>query len=596
MTLPVEVIRLVLMLVLLAASIFGVRIYRFDPGKRLNRVSAISLFLVSILAFVEFEITHVRELSSISQFSIFHTSVSVLLILFAAWSARLFGWDQRRLPKWLWDLLLFILGVWTIIVLYGLLFDSFKSDYGHYMSEMGMWKYYVNRSGFYSWTFHGFVIYAAFFMSFSYFIAYINSEKPYGKRWKFLLFITYTIIPILLMYYFIFRIGESVQGDYVVSPFLAVCVFALGWIYSNFKLFEISPASAVYQILDSMSNLVLITDEAFFIKFSNNALTNNFGIGPNKLRNQPLEKVLDLIQMDDWKAGLKASSLLKQGEQFETEFSTYWKEEKRYFLAIVSPVFNTNNHKTGYVIVATDLSMSKKAEFRLREYADRLEQSNKELEQFAYIASHDLKSPLRNIISFVNLLERKIQPITDVDVKDYLQFITSNSKYMYKLIQDVLEYSTVKKKANDRKSVNLNRVLKELIMTHQTIIQEGKVIIELGDLPEIQSNPFLMSQLFQNLIINGIKYNQNTQPLIKIGCKKEEDCFVFSIQDNGIGIEEAYHNQVFGMFKRLQTSSYYDGTGIGLAICKRIVQLHNGKIWLNSKPNEGSTFYFTLGQ
>ncbi len=231
----------------------------------------------------------------------------------------------------------------------------------------------------------------------------------------------------------------------------------------------------------------------------------------------------------------------------------------------------------------------------LTTFNHKLEQSNNELERFAYIASHDLKSPLRNIISFLNLIQRKVRNQEDKDLKEYLRFATENAKQMNVLIQDVLEFSRVESSHDvPSENVDLNESMMMVVQNLQETMQSKNAIVYADALPVVHSNSVQMLQLFQNLVGNGIKYNKSYQPEVKISHKKMNGHHLFCIQDNGIGIDTQYHDQIFEMFKRLHTREEYNGTGIGLAICKKIVSGMGGEIWLDSEPNEGAKFYFTV--
>ena len=225
----------------------------------------------------------------------------------------------------------------------------------------------------------------------------------------------------------------------------------------------------------------------------------------------------------------------------------------------------------------------------------RLEQSNNELERFAYIASHDLKSPLRNIISFLNLIQRKLRGNEDTDLQEYLRFATENAKQMHVLIQDVLEFSKVDSVPDLKKeSVDMNESIMLVVQNLQESIKETNAEILTDALPTVEANSVHILQLLQNLVGNGIKYNKNHFPKVEIKHNRVNGHHIFAIQDNGIGISQEYHEQIFEMFKRLHTRDEYKGTGIGLAICKKIVNNFGGRIWLESNFGQGSIFYFTI--
>ncbi len=234
-------------------------------------------------------------------------------------------------------------------------------------------------------------------------------------------------------------------------------------------------------------------------------------------------------------------------------------------------------------------------EEKLQEYATQLENSNKELTEFAHIASHDLKAPLRSIMSFAQLFERRNKAKFDDTDREYFNFIKSSANQSARLIEDLLNYSKIDKNLGKPVDVDINNCLLVAEMNMQSLIREKNAQIIYENLPILRGHSSLITQLFQNLINNGIKYNTSEQPTIKINLQHNErqEC-VFSIKDNGIGIAPENYENIFAMFRRLHTQSEFDGTGIGLAFCMRIVETYGGKIWLESTLGEGTTFYFTL--
>ena len=235
------------------------------------------------------------------------------------------------------------------------------------------------------------------------------------------------------------------------------------------------------------------------------------------------------------------------------------------------------------------------SEEMLQDYAIRLEKSNKELTEFAHIASHDLKAPLRSIISFSQLFERRNKAKFDDVDREYFDFIKSNANRSARMIEDVLNYSKIDKNLGEAQTVILSKCIFHVENNLTALIQEKKAEIIVGELPILRGHISLFTLLFQNFISNGIKYNTNPSPTVHVDCfKDEKGQLVFSVKDNGIGISPADQRDIFTMFRRLHSQAEYEGTGIGLAFCTRIVETYSGKIWLESVKNEGTTFFFTV--
>ena len=239
----------------------------------------------------------------------------------------------------------------------------------------------------------------------------------------------------------------------------------------------------------------------------------------------------------------------------------------------------------------------KKSEKNLKQLIDELKRSNEELQQFAYVTSHDLQEPLRTITSFTQLLERRYKDKLDSDADEFIEYIIDAAKRMQKLIKDLLKYSRVTTKGKEFKLTDTEEILQNTIHNLYAAIDENSAEITYDKLPKIIADERQITQLFQNIISNSIKFRQpEIPPKIHISVKedKENGEYIFSVQDNGIGIDEQYFDRIFTIFQRLHTRDEYEGTGIGLSISKKIIERHGGKIWVKSEPNTGSTFYFSI--
>ncbi len=240
-----------------------------------------------------------------------------------------------------------------------------------------------------------------------------------------------------------------------------------------------------------------------------------------------------------------------------------------------------------------DITHLKKTETELKRKAEELARSNAELEQFAYVASHDLKEPLRMVSSYVRLLERQYKGKLSPEADQFIDFAVQGATRMYALIGDLLEYSRVGTRERALRPVDMNAVLAQSLENLGLAIKESSAVIEARPLPTLLGENSLLVQLFQNIIGNSIKFRLGA-PLIRITAKLEGDHWTFAISDNGIGIHPKYAEKIYVIFQKLHPKDRYGGTGIGLAICKKIVERHQGRIWMDSTPGRGTTFYFAL--
>ena len=226
---------------------------------------------------------------------------------------------------------------------------------------------------------------------------------------------------------------------------------------------------------------------------------------------------------------------------------------------------------------------------------DKIQKSNHDLEQFAYVASHDLQEPLRMISSFLQLLQRRYEGQLDSDADEFIGYAVDGAQRLQNLINDLLEFSRVTTRGKKFEIVNMDDPLETALSNLKLYIEENNAaIIPNNSLPRINGDYSQMTQLFQNIIGNAIKYRSEESPQIFISATNEDNNWLFSIKDNGLGINSKHANKVFKVFRRLHSNSEYEGTGIGLAITKRIIERHNGQIWVESEPGKGSTFYFTI--
>jgi light-regulated signal transduction histidine kinase (bacteriophytochrome) len=244
--------------------------------------------------------------------------------------------------------------------------------------------------------------------------------------------------------------------------------------------------------------------------------------------------------------------------------------------------------------VVRDITERKRAEQKLQYHANELERSNAELEQFAYVASHDLQEPLRMITSYSQLLERRYKDKLDGDALEFIDYVVDGAKRMQELINDLLAYSRVGTRGRDFEPIDMETVYSRVLSNLQVAIEEHQAEISHDPLPKVMGDGLQLVQLMQNLIGNAIKFHGETPPKVRVSAEVQNLQVLVCISDEGIGIEPQYAERIFQLFQRLHSKASYPGTGIGLAICKKIVERHGGRIWVESQSGKGTRFYFTL--
>ena len=289
------------------------------------------------------------------------------------------------------------------------------------------------------------------------------------------------------------------------------------------------------------------------------------------------------------------SRAVKENIPVDTVFRVKFSNNEVNYISTKALMENDSNGNPFRVSgVCFDITeMKKGAEKVLFELNENLLRSNRDLEQFAYVASHDLQEPLRMVSSFTQLLYQRYKDKLDHDAHDFIQYAVQGAARMQAMINDLLDYSRIQTRGRKFVLVDMHDVLGQVINNLIINIQEKNALVTNDELPKVIADEGQMVQLFQNLIMNGLKFC-NTSPRIHISVKEENEHFLFSVKDNGIGIESQYFNKIFQIFQRLHPKDEYGGTGIGLAICKRIIDRHGGRIWVESKPGKGSEFCFTI--
>jgi PAS domain S-box-containing protein len=341
----------------------------------------------------------------------------------------------------------------------------------------------------------------------------------------------------------------------------------------------------VQDILDTAPTLVYMKDLEGRFLFINRKFEQLFRVKREELAGKTDYDIFSSSSADGYRRADQEVMSLQKPLEFEE--AAIHDGQRRTYMSVKFPLFRGDRTPYALCGISTDITDRKQAEQALRHY-------NTQLEQFAFVAAHDLQEPLRSVKNYAQLIDSRYSQKLDTDGRQFLGFIISGVERMSMLVSDLQVYAeTANRRDPERSTCDLNEVLQEVSMSLQaTITESGAELVSAG-LPILSANRRQMIQLFQNLIANAIKYRGARAPRIEIGAIHEAHEWVFHVKDNGIGFEMRYAEQIFGLFKRLH-GRQVPGTGMGLAICKQIVEQHHGRIWAESNPGAGSTFSFTL--
>ncbi len=347
------------------------------------------------------------------------------------------------------------------------------------------------------------------------------------------------------------------------------------------------------QAVEQSSAVIVITDLKGNIEYVNPAFEKVTGYTAQEAKGQNPR----ILKAGDYGPAFYKNlwDTITAGKVWRGEFHNKTKSgELIWEAACISPIQDEKGNITAFVAVKEDTTERRNKEDNLRIVTKDLERSNKELEQFAYVASHDLQEPLRMVASYTQLLERRYNDLIDEKGKQYISYAINGAQRMQQLINDLLMFSRVGTKGKEFKETDMNSVYQQAITNLEVAIKENNAQIVCDSLPTILGDEVQLIQLFQNLIGNAIKFHGEVVPHIQVHVQAREKDWLFSTSDNGIGLDEKYKDRIFIIFQRLHTREEYQGTGIGLAVCKKIVERHEGQIWVESKLGKGATFYFII--
>lgn len=346
-------------------------------------------------------------------------------------------------------------------------------------------------------------------------------------------------------------------------------------------------------LLQNVSDAIIATDNEFRIQSWNKAAETIYGWREEEVMGKTMGELMSLVYEQSSREEMLANFLSKG--HWTGRISQTRKDGALIpVLSSVTAVKDQQGTVIGAVAVNRDITDQLKIEEALRERTRSLEASNEELAQFAYAASHDLQEPLRMITSYLQLIAQRYQDQLDDEAMEFIGYAVDGAKRMRQLIVDLLTYSRIGQQNQGVGQVELEKILQQVLFNLEVQIQEANIAITHDPLPTITADKTQMLQLLQNLISNAIKFRKDESPKVHISAQQEPARWVIQIADNGIGMQPEFTKKIFAIFQRLHTREEYPGTGIGLAICKKIVQKHKGEIWVDSEPGVGSTFSFSI--
>ena len=345
-------------------------------------------------------------------------------------------------------------------------------------------------------------------------------------------------------------------------------------------------------IADNVPAFLAYVDKDGIFRFVNRSYEERYGILRQEIIGRHLRSVIGEHVYESIKGEVDSAL---SGERVAYEKSIQFRPgETRWVSVNYIPDADEAGNIRGFYTLGIDTTDRKQAEKELKHLADELARSNADLEQFAYVASHDLEAPLRVISGFVKLLAKRYKGKLDDKAEEFIAHTIDGAQRMEMLIRDLLEYSKVQLKGMVLKPTDCNLLVEKSLKNLHTAIEESVAMVTYGSLPTVMADASQLSRVFQNLIGNALKFRGEDVPKVHISAEKKENEWFFSVRDNGMGINPNQAERIFLIFQRLHTEEEYSGTGLGLSICKRIVERHGGRIWVESEPGKGSTFFFTL--
>ena len=586
----IALLKLLLLLSLFLLLPVGFRVYHLNPSQRMNQLFMLLCLSSAYIVFCEYEllknISLERATQLLSWMSLIIVNISLMAyivylyvnnhaVVFNHYN-KYFFFTSITFPA---IFLFFIYNtrpLWLYIPVY--------------TPELNVWTFVLQNNIF----FYGFMAWLSLvfcFVIYFFFTSYTYTKNVLKKRWdKRFVIITFCGAILFLLSLHLSSTFEIRMIIYT-TPFMLILLIAMGSAFSDFKLFETNQQNAIDNIIQSMSNILLLTDHNHHIQSINKAGIALF----NKSKKQILNsRINDLFVSQAY----NNTNNYTKNETFyiNKEISIDTTEGKKY-LSITTNTIKTGyrQHSRGLIYILTDITSIKKAQNQLITDNISLQKANKELENFATIASKGLQSPLKEVQKNIHLLKETHTEKLDKEGNTYIGYALNSSIRMQKLLDDLLQYSKSSQEEALYIYVNPHLIIEQKLEGLRQFIQEKKAVVHINNLPlKIYGSPSMLGIVFSNLIHNALKFNNTNKPIIVINSIEEKDNYLFSIKDNGIGIDKKHQDKIFKLFNRLHRKEVYEGTGIGLSMCRKIIERHQGKIWFHSEKGKGTTFYFTL--
>lgn len=586
----IVLLKLLLLFSLFLLLLVGFRVYHLNPSQRLNQLFMILCLSSSYIGFLEYELLKDISLERATQL-LSRTSWIIVNVSLMAYIAYLYVNNHtavfNRYNKYFFfisitlpALLLFFIystrPLWLYIPIH--------------TSELNAWTFVLQNNIF----FYGLVAWLSLiscFVVYFFFASYTYTKDTLKKRWDKRFFLITFCGAIIFSSSLHLSSTFEIKMFLYSTPFMFFLLTTMGIAFSDFKLFETNRQNAIDNITQSMSNILLLTDNNDNIQSINNAGVTFF----NKSKKQILKlKTSDLFIPEKYEEEEydKNSSNTSISQEITIETTS---EKKHLSVTKRSIKAGYRQHSRGLIYIATDITSIKTAQNQLLNDNISLQIANKELENFANITSKGLQSPLKEVQKNIYLLKETHRKKIGSEGNIYIDYAINSSIRMQKLLDNLLQYS--KSSQDDTLYIYFNPrfVIEQKLEDLHQFIQEKKAIIQINNLPlKIYGNPSMLGIVFYNLIHNALKFNNTNCPTITINSKEEKSNYLFSIKDNGIGIDKKNQEKIFALFHRLHRKEVYEGTGIGLSMCRKIIERHQGKIWLHSYKDKGTTFYFTL--